>query len=371
MTFLQLAETPSSARLLYMEVLKERQVHSITVGAHALVTQTQNSKQAHHPHAARQEHALAKLQAQRLLNRAEQRLTAATRPADARAAEFNHEAVGSQHAFAKPATAAPQSKRLRAKVTTTAGSGMQRQAPSRCSSATCSVRGSLESLHQQQQSRNRTSAPAAHSLFSSMPRAAGTSQVANGMLQIQGTGVSHPQQQQRQQSRLPAAGRPAGLSHHGSGSRFALRPHCQQAVLRAPATASRPYGYSSASAGALGPTFMGSGVAWVDLHAAAARSAAVQPQGGSNLEHRRQVQQCRWAIWSSSSCSQSSLYCPCSLQLQTPPAILTIHQSVNEKLVDFAAVGNFWLGWWSSNGGGSAAAGGSREQRRACAAGGC
>jgi hypothetical protein len=318
-------QNQSNACLLYMEVLKERQVHGITVAAHALIEQIHKNKQAHQPHAASQKHALAKLQAQRLLSRAEQRLTAATRPANVSATEFNHEPIGSQPAVSKPATAAPQSnRRLRAKVTTTAGSGMQRQAPSRCSSTTGSVRGSLESLpHEQQQSNKQHSAPAAHSLFGSVPQAPSVSQIPNGLLQIQGTGISHPQQPQRQQqqSRLQTLGPPVGLSHHGSGSSFSLRPHCQQAVLRAPVPARRPHGRASASAAALVPTLMGCGVAWGDFHAAADQSAAVQPpKGGSNLEHRRQVQQCRWACQLSSPCSQSSLHCPCSLQLQTLPA---------------------------------------------------
>lgn len=283
-----------------MEVLKERQVHSITVGAHNLVNQTQSNKQSHQPHPASQEQALAKLQAQRL-SRAEQRLTAATRPANVLAAEVNHAAVGSQHAAACSGTAAPKDKRrLRAKVTTTAGTGMQRQAPSRCGSNSCSVRGSLESLpHQQQlqQPRNRPSGTAAQSLFSSPPQALGMLHVTGSLLQIQGTGVSQLQQQQQQQPRVHASSRPVGLSHHGSGSGSSLRPQCQQAVLRAPATASRARGLASASAAALAPAFMGCGAAWGELQAAAVGSAALQPpKGGSNLEHRRQVQQCRWAI---------------------------------------------------------------------------
>lgn len=92
--------------------------------------------------ASSQHPAFARLQARRI-KRVEQRLTAVTPcngAADRQPGDVQHE----------PAAAQPIRTRVRAKVTTTACSGMQREAPSRCSSTSCSVRGSLEMQQQQQ-----------------------------------------------------------------------------------------------------------------------------------------------------------------------------------------------------------------------------
>lgn len=215
-----------------------------------------HKKHTHHQQAAartQQEQALARLKA-----RAEQRLPApVTAPAAAAAAD---------------GAAAGNKQRLRAKVTTTAVSGMQWQAPSRCSS----VRGSLE--------LQQGCAGLALQVSSS-----------NSGLRVQGAAVNNPRQQQQlppppppppQYIKVTGGSHQQVLSRHVSCS---LRPHCQQAQLCAPVTAARPLTHAAAAAAR-----MGCGRTWGELQAAVVGAAAVQPRkAGGNLEHRRRAQQCR------------------------------------------------------------------------------
>jgi hypothetical protein len=234
-----------------------RQQHNSS-NTNAAGAQTQQQQAAAR---TQQEQALARLQAQRLKSRAEQRLPAHV-PAPAAAAAADDAPAGN-----KP--------RLRARVITTAGSGMQRQAPSCCSS----VRGSLE-LQQ-----------------GSAGRALQVSN-SNGGLQVQGAAMNTSRQQQppppappQHLRGLTGSSHQQVLSRHVSSSRgsCSLRPHCQQAQLCAPVTAARPHPHAAAATAT-----MGCGHTWGELQAAVAGAAGVQPlKAGGNLEHRRRVQQCR------------------------------------------------------------------------------
>lgn len=283
-------------------VLRERQVHSNSTGQ---PIELLSSKEAQQPvKSSGQEQALARLQAQRT-KRAEQRLVAAvaTPPAGVHDGATVTSTLSSSNIYVlgqpKPSVlGCSSSRRLRAKVTTTVGTGMQRQAPSRCSSAACSVRSSLEM--QTQQAQHTSAGYVIQSLFSSAHKPAGLLQAGRG-LQVAGISVSKPQrhqQQQRQHDTATRTAQTAACGSHGGRSSFSLRPQCQPALLCAPAAATRPSQGQAASAIAhvLDTAFMGCGAPWAELQTAVvgAGAGAVQPpRAGSNLEHRHRVQQCR------------------------------------------------------------------------------
>jgi len=280
--------------------------------------------------AASSQPAFARLQAQRI-KRVEQRLTAATPcigAADRQPDDVQHE----------PAAAQPIRTRVRAKVTTTAGSGMQREAPSRCSSTSCSVRGSLDMQQQKQlplglvsrglqpkssrstvvhtsttqaarstslladpaltvagagkqpcslQTQHKCRALAQGSSFQSSDTFVGssrmnmsTSTAAAGM-HIQGTTIGSCN---HQHERLPTAGtdRSTGCRSKGSST------FCQLGLRGAAGTRMQPQQHLDADS--LEPSStMGCGLPWQQLQAAAgvATGARGVAQPCSNLEQRR------------------------------------------------------------------------------------
>jgi hypothetical protein len=275
------------------------------------------------------EQALARLQPQRS-KRAEQRLAATTKVPVAvqhdvtlkspQVLGFNQYATGGA-----PTTTNQQpqqtTRRLRAKVTTTAGCGMQRQAPSRCSSsAACSVRASLDVQQPQVQQLQqhlgshaqpsrataqiatalpKAMGPASTAAASRIPNYAGAGTVGIGLLQVTGAAMAAPQHQQLQQQERVRAGQQAGPTRRVSNTGLLPAPQCQPARLQAAVTRTQGRVVSAVTAGLMPAVAMGCGVPWQQLWEAVHGARAVQgPTGVSHLEHRRQVQQSRWVSMS-------------------------------------------------------------------------
>lgn len=269
--------------------------------------------------------ALSRLQAQRT-KRAEQRLTEGG---------GRHQPLAFAATFPAPSPSPlQQAATRRIKVTTTAGSGMQRQAPSRCSSTAGSVRASLDMLHTSPHpvsraapSRGNSSSSSSHAALAARqppakaaaafgstltgvsctkspgklvqqqqcralaarPGSLGTQHnaaaaqtgcrvpvnVATRTLQVQGSSIHQQQPQQPQVECAMAVGRAVGSRSQqraGSAARQAQQ-HAHQELL-------------------LGAAHMGCGIPWQELQMAVTAAAAA-PSAGGHLQHRRHQQQCR------------------------------------------------------------------------------
>lgn len=275
------------------------------------------------------EQALARLQAQRS-KRAEQRLAATAKvPIVVHHGEtvWSPQVLGlNQHVAAGAPTTTNQqphqaNRRLRAKITTTAGCGMQRQAPSRCSSsAACSVRASLDvqqpKTQQLQQHLGSHAQPsrATALTWSALPQAVGSARTAAvsripsyagagtagaSLLQVTGAAMGALQHHQQQQQERVRAGQQAAPTRRVSNTGLLPAPQCQPARLQAAVARTQGRVVSAVTAGLVPAVAMGCGMPWQQLWEAASGARAVQGQtGGSHLEHRRQVQQSRWVSMS-------------------------------------------------------------------------
>jgi hypothetical protein len=301
-------------------VLRERQVQQSSPSSANLAPQL-NSKAG--------EQALARLQAQRS-KRAEQRLaiTAKVPVADHhRDTLWSPQVLVPNHnaAAGAPTTTNQQplqaNRRLRAKVTTTAGCGMQRQAPSRCSSsASCSVRASLDVQqpqlpqgHQHLGSHAQPSRTTAQ-MSAALPKAVGSASTAAAsripsyagagtagvsLLRVTGAAMGAPQHHQQQQQERVRAGQQAAPTRRVSNVGLLSGPQCQPARLQAAVTRPQSRAAAAVLSGLVPAVAMGCGVPWQQLWEAASGARAVQGQtGGSHLEHRRQVQHSRWVSMS-------------------------------------------------------------------------
>lgn len=293
-----------AARCMSQQVLTERQVQNTLSNNNTSNTTNSNSKEGKAQQQPAKSLALARLQAQRVDRRRDPNNTTATatQQPNTLLSSSPLPLVCSQNATNKP--------RLRGlRITTTAGSGMQRQAPS---SRPSSVRGSMDNLQQLQSPQLKqqpaplllaattaaVQAPALSSNVRSAPlskqpspsRAVVRSQQAGGglLLQVHGAGAASRQNQQQQQQ-------------HGdrrSSSSIRVTPVKQQAALCATGVRPAPRARGAvpaADAGAGGPSagLLGCGAAWQELEAAVAGARAAPQPLGSNLQQRRQVQQSR------------------------------------------------------------------------------
>lgn len=306
--------------------------------------------------------ALARLRSKR----AEQRLTTAGHhQTHVQGSGPKQPASHSQNEASRAAVGNGTGTRRRAQIVTTAGSGMQRQAPSCSSSAACSVRGSLE-LQQQplrQHSGLLVSNAAAfghscrnHRGSQSLLAVAGqqvtgaagpaqqtaaapakahtplelsvSKQASSGstQLQVAGMRVATQAQQPHPPQQLHAVQPTRYFSRMSSSSRSAgLPPQGQQTPLAAGLAGARLQGSActAPAAGTLTALTMGCGVPWQGLAAAVAGAVATAATGtGRNLEHRRHVQQCRYgrrndaAVEGLSQRATRQLACVCPLVLQ-------------------------------------------------------
>jgi hypothetical protein len=321
--------------------LKETQLHKLHASNPASFEQHNKAAQRVSQPGDGQEQAAHAALARLRSKRAEQRLTTAGQQ-QTHVQEWGTKqpAPHSRSGASMGALGTGTGTRRRAQIVTTAGSGMQRQAPSCSSSAACSVRGCLEL--QQQPLRQLSGLPVSkaaalrqswgnprgdHSLLAvagqQVTGAAGPTQQAAAapakvhtplnltaseqagsvttQLQVAGVGVdTQAQQPHKHPPQQLHAVQPTRHFSRVSSSRSrsaGLRPQGQQIPLAAGLAGARLPVYASAAAASGTPTAtrMGCGVPWQDLAAAVAGAVATAATGtGRNLEHRRQVQQCRY-----------------------------------------------------------------------------
>jgi hypothetical protein len=319
-----------------VEPLKETQLHKVHASNPAPPQQhSKTARGASQPGDGQEQAAVAALA--RLRNkRAEQRLiSAAHEQTNVKGPGPSQPASCSQNVAARAVVGTGTGTRRRAQIVTTAGSGMQRQAPSCSSSAACSVRGSLE-LQQQPlrqlsgllasnipahgrswgneslmavagQQVTGTAGPAqqtaatpakAHSPVKFMV----SKQAGSGSTQLQVAGVGVDTQAQQPHKHPPQqqhAMQPARRCRRASSSSRSagLAPQGQQLLSVAGLAGARLQGHACAAAatGALTQLTMGCGLPWQGLAAALAGAGTTAATGtGRNLEHRRQVQQGRY-----------------------------------------------------------------------------